>query len=43
MKRRKKPEFSDSVVWTLMWVHDFILFPNETQYIEFILANQLAL
>ncbi len=26
-----------------MWVYDFIPFPGETQYIEFILTNCLAL
>jgi hypothetical protein len=39
----KKPVFKDSEVITLMLVHDFIPYPAETQYVEFIRANYLAL
>ncbi len=38
-----KPEFTDSEVITLMLAQDFIPYPSETQYIEFIRANYLAL
>jgi hypothetical protein len=34
-----KPEFTDSEVMTLMLAQDFIPFPSETQYVEFIRAN----
>ena len=37
----KKPEFSDSEVMTLMLAQDYIPYPSETQYIEFIRANHL--
>lgn len=39
----KKPKFKDSEVMTLMLAHDFMPYPGETQYIEFIRANYLAL
>jgi hypothetical protein len=39
----KKPVFKDSEVMTLMLAHDFIPYPGETQYVEFIRANYLAL
>jgi hypothetical protein len=39
----KKPVFKDSEVITLMLAHDFIPYPAETQYIEFIRANYLPL
>lgn len=39
----KKPVFKDSEVITLMLAHDFIPYPSETQYVEFIRANYLAL
>jgi hypothetical protein len=42
-KAGKKPVFSDSEVITLMLAQDFIPFPSETQYIEFMRANYLAL
>lgn len=38
-----KPEFTDSEVITLMLMQDFIPYPSETQYIEFLRANYLAL
>ena len=38
-----KPVFTDSEVMTLMLAHDFIPYPGETQYVEFIRANYLAL
>jgi hypothetical protein len=39
----KKPVFKDSEVMTLMLAHDFIPYPAETQYVEFIRANYLSL
>jgi len=39
----KKPVFQDSEVTTLMLAHDFIPYPSETQSVEFIRANYLAL
>ncbi len=39
----KKPVFKDSEVITLMLAHDFIPYPAETQYVEFIRANYLTL
>ena len=39
----KKPVFKDSEVITLMLAHDFIPYPAEAQYVEFIRANHLAL
>lgn len=39
----KKPVFKDSEVITLMLAHDFIPYPGETQYVEFIRANYLDL
>ena len=38
-----KPEFTDSEVITLMLAADFIPFPSETQFVEFIRANYLFL
>ncbi len=38
-----RPEFTDSEVMTLMLMQDFIPYPSETQYIDFIRANYLAL
>jgi hypothetical protein len=40
-KPGKKPVFSDSEVMTLMLAQDYIPYPSETQYIEFIRANHL--
>ena len=40
-KPGKKPEFTDSEVMTLMLAQDYIPYPSETQYIEFIRANHL--
>ena len=40
-KPGRKPEFSDSEVMTLMLAQDYIPYPSETQYIEFIRANHL--
>jgi hypothetical protein len=42
-KAGKKPEFTDSEVIILMLAQDYIPFPNETQYVEFIRANYLDL
>jgi hypothetical protein len=42
-KPGKKPEFTDSEVITLMLAQDYIPYPSETQYIEFIRANHLDL
>jgi hypothetical protein len=39
----RKPVFKDSEVITLMLAHDFIPYPGETQYVEFIRANYLVL
>lgn len=39
----RKPVFKDSEVLTLMLAHDFIPYPGETQYVEFMRANYLAL
>jgi len=38
-----KPKFTDSEVITLMLAQDFIPYPSETQYLEFIRANFLDL
>jgi hypothetical protein len=38
-KPGKKPEFTDSEVMTLMLAQDFIPYPSETQYVEYIRAN----
>ncbi len=38
-KAGRKPEFSDSEVMTLMLAQDYIPYPSETQYVEFIRAN----
>jgi hypothetical protein len=40
-KPGKKPVFSDSEVMTLMLAQDYIPYPSEAQYIEFIRANHL--
>ncbi len=40
-KPGKKPEFTDSEVMTLMLAQDYIPYPSETQYIEFIRANHM--
>ena len=42
-KAGKKPVFRDSEVMTLVLAQDFIPYPAETQYVEFIRANYLAL
>lgn len=42
-KAGKKPVFRDSEVITLVLAQDYIPYPSETQYIEFIRANHLAL
>lgn len=42
-KAGQKPTFTDSEVITLVLAHDFIPYPSETQYIEFIRANHRAL
>ena len=39
----KKPVFKDSEVISLVLAHDFIPYPAEAQYVEFIRANYLAL
>lgn len=39
----KKPVFKDSEVITLMLAHDFIPYPAEAQYVEYIRANYLPL
>jgi hypothetical protein len=38
-KPGKKPKFTDSEMMTLMLAQDFIPYPSETQYVEFIRAN----
>ena len=38
-KPGKKPEFTDSEMMTLMLAQDFIPYPSETQYVEFMRAN----
>jgi hypothetical protein len=42
-KPGKKPEFTDSEIITLMLAQDYIPYPSETQYVEFIRANHLDL
>ena len=42
-KAGRKPVFSDSEVMTLMLTQEFMPFPSETQFIEFIRANYLEL
>jgi hypothetical protein len=42
-KPGKKPEFTDSEMMTLMLAQDYIPYPSETQYVEFIRANYLDL
>ena len=39
----RKPEFSDSEVMTVMVAEEYIPYPAETQYLEFVRANYLAL
>jgi len=39
----KKPEFKDSEMITLMLAQDYIPYPSETQYVEFMRANYLEL
>jgi hypothetical protein len=39
----RKPDFNDSEVITLMLAKDYIPYPSETQFIEFIRSNYLAL
>ena len=39
----KKPVFKDSELISLVLAHDFIPYPAETQYVEFIRANYLTL
>jgi hypothetical protein len=38
-KPGKRPEFTDSEVMTLMLAQDYIPYPSETQYVEFMRAN----
>ena len=40
-KPGRKPEFTDSEIITLMLAQEYIPYPSETQYIEFIRANYL--
>jgi hypothetical protein len=40
-KSGRKPEFTDSEIITLMLAQEYIPYPSETQYIEFIRANYL--
>jgi hypothetical protein len=40
-KPGRKPEFTDSEMMTLMLAQDYIPYPSETQYVEFIRANYL--
>lgn len=42
-KPGQKPEFRDSEVMTIMLAMDFIPFPSERQFVEFVRANYLAL
>jgi hypothetical protein len=39
----KKPDFSDSEMMTVMVAMDYIPFPSERQFVEFVRANYLAL
>lgn len=39
----QKPEFQDSEVMTIMLAMDFIPFPSERQFVEFVRANYLSL
>ena len=39
----QKPEFRDSEVMTMMIAMDFIPFPSERQFVEYVRANHLAL
>ena len=39
----KKPDFSDSEMMTVMIAMDYIPFPSERQFVEFVRANYLAL
>lgn len=38
-----KPEFRDSEVITILLAHDFLPFPSETQWVEFVRSNYLPL
>ena len=40
-KTGRKPIFTNSEVMTFMMAHDFLPFPSETQYVEYIRANYL--
>jgi hypothetical protein len=42
-KAGRKPKFTDSEVMTLMLAQEFMPYPSETQFLEFIRANYLAL
>jgi transposase len=42
-KPGQKPEFRDSEVMTIMLAMDFIPFPSERQFVEYVRANYLAL
>ncbi len=42
-KAGRKPKFIDSEVMTLMLAQEFMPYPSETQFLEFIRANYLAL
>lgn len=42
-KAGQKPTFSDSEVMTLMLAHDYIPYPSEAQYVEFMRSNYLDL
>lgn len=42
-KRGQKPEFRDSEVMTIMLAMDYIPFPSERQFVEYVRANYLAL
>ena len=42
-KAGKKPVFADSEVMTLMLAQEYMPYPSETQFIEFIRANHIAL
>ena len=42
-KPGKKPEFTDSEMMTLMLAQEYIPYPSETQYVEFMRANYLSL
>ena len=42
-KAGSKPVFTDSEVITLMIVQDYIPYPSETQFVEFVRANYLEM